>query len=76
MKIKTSITLSSDILSELDGLAVTAGSRSAVVETALRAYFAARHRERRDRRELALLNENAAQLNREALDVLGYQVEL
>lgn len=76
MKTKTSITLSSDVISELDRLAETAGSRSAVVETALRAYFAARQRENRDRQDLALINANADDLNHEALDVLGYQVDL
>ncbi|OGQ91389.1 MAG: hypothetical protein A2289_21690 [Deltaproteobacteria bacterium RIFOXYA12_FULL_58_15] len=76
MKVKTSITLSPDVILELDNLAETAGNRSAVVETALRAYFAARKREHRDREDLALINANADDLNHEALDVLGYQVEL
>ncbi|MFC1610380.1 hypothetical protein ACFL6C_05435 [Myxococcota bacterium] len=76
MKVKTSITLSSDVVSELDSLAEVVGSRSAVVEIALRAYFGARQRENRDRQELALINANADDLNQEALDVLGYQVDL
>ncbi len=76
MKTKTSITLSSDLIAELDSLAKAAGSRSAVIETALRAYFAARKREKRDRQELETINANVGDLNREALDVLGYQVEL
>lgn len=76
MKVKTSITLSPEVLSELDSLAHAAGSRSAVVETALRAYFSARQRKSRDRRDFSLINANADQLNEEAVDVLGYQIDL
>ena len=73
---KISITLSAEVLSELDSLARGAGSRSAVIETALKAYFSARRRESRDRLDLSLINSNADQLNEEALDVLGYQADL
>ena len=38
-------------------------------------YLDRRRRERRDRRDLEILNRNAEALNREVEDVLGYQAE-
>jgi metal-responsive CopG/Arc/MetJ family transcriptional regulator len=71
MKIKTSITLSDDVLAAVDNLAGGAGARSAFIERVLRRYVAARAHA--DARELARLNEAAASLNAEAADVLSYQ---
>jgi len=77
MKVKTSITLSEDLLVAVDAL-VEPGerSRSAVIETAIRAFFRQRGREAQAERDLAILNASADRLNTEALDVLDYQVEL
>ena len=76
MKIKTSVTLSEDVLKELDRLLGRGGNRSAVLEQALREYLANRARRRREAADLEILNARADELNEEARDVLGYQVEL
>jgi len=76
MKVKTSVTLSEDLLAQLDRLLIHGGSRSAVLEEALREYLANRKRRKRDARDLEILNSEADRLNEEALDVLDYQVEV
>lgn len=73
MKSKTSITLSSSLLAEVDRKAGGAGSRSAFIEEVLLAYFRARSREAMEARDRRLLDASADRLNREALDVLDYQ---
>jgi metal-responsive CopG/Arc/MetJ family transcriptional regulator len=73
MKQKTSITLSGDLLYRLDRLIGPGGNRSAVLEKALDAYLTDQERRLRESRDLEILNRDAARLNREARDVLGYQ---
>jgi metal-responsive CopG/Arc/MetJ family transcriptional regulator len=53
MKKKISITLSSDVLAEVDREAAAGGSRSAVIERVLREYF-----NRKDRETLNLRTRN------------------
>jgi metal-responsive CopG/Arc/MetJ family transcriptional regulator len=72
MKIKTSITLESDILAAVDRLA-RASNRSQVVETALREYLGRLERERRDALDREILDRVAAELDEEMADVLAYQ---
>ena len=72
MKQKTSITLSTDIVSRLDRMAGSKHSRSAVIEWILRRYFLQRRRAQ-EARDLQRLNKAADQLNAEAIDVLDYQ---
>ena len=74
MKVKTSITLSPDLLEAIDALAGHGRTRSEFIEAALRAFLAETERHERNARDLATLNRCAAQLNREAADVLTYQV--
>ncbi len=74
MKGKTSITLSRDILAELDHAAGPKGSRSAVIERVLRNYFRDRARRRIHERDLKRINAAAERLNAEAEEVLEYQV--
>jgi metal-responsive CopG/Arc/MetJ family transcriptional regulator len=76
MKVKTSITLSEDIISTIDKLAKDGESRSEAIERLLRERIAEQARQVRERRDLELINKNADQLNEEAQDVLKYQVEL
>ena len=76
MKVKTSITLSEDLVVQLDKLAGEIGSRSAVLEQALRQFLVNRKRRKRDARDLRILNACSDELNREAQDVLEYQVEM
>jgi len=76
MKVKTSITLSEDILKSLRRAANRGESRSETIERLLRESLAARTRQAADARDLALINRHAEKLNAEADDVLGYQVDL
>ncbi len=76
MKVKTSVTLSEDVLEQLDAVAETKESRSQVIERLLRQSFTERARRERDLRDLELIDANADELNKEAKDVLSFQVEL
>lgn len=76
MKVKTSITLSEDVLQAVDDLSGQAQNRSEFIEAALRVYIADKRRQARDARDLAILNGRADALNEEALDVLTYQVDV
>lgn len=76
MKVKTSITLSSELLKTVDKLLGANGNRSRLVEKALRAYLLERERQKRDAKDLATLNQKAEKLNEEARDVLNYQVDV
>ena len=73
-KRKATITLSELVLRQVDQLAGKGGNRSEVIETALVSYLEMRRRENRDKKDRALLDEHAKALNREADDVLEYQV--
>lgn len=76
MRVKTSVTLSEDLLEALDKLSGPGTSRSELVETALRAFIAQSVRAEQDARDLETINQRADSLNEEALDVLDYQVAL
>jgi len=76
MKEKTSITLSSDVLAQVDRNAGSKASRSAFIESVLREYFKAKVREAINARDLELINSNIDYLNREMEDVLKYQVPI
>ncbi len=73
MKVKTSVTLSEDLLRAMDVLR-GGGNRSQFIETAVRALIARRARDERDARDAEILKGRADWLNAEALDVLDYQV--
>jgi len=73
MKEKTSITLSSDVLAEIDRLAGSKSSRSALIERVLRRYLRERVRAAMNARDLKEINRAADQLNAEAIDVVEYQ---
>ena len=73
MKLKTSLTLSEDLIVTLDRLAGKV-SRSAYIEKILRDFVEGRARERRQAREAAAINRNAAALNAEMGDALSFQV--
>jgi len=76
MKEKTSITLSSDVLAQVDRNAGSKASRSAFIESVLREYFKAKVRAAINARDLELINANADYLNREMEDVLEYQAPI
>ena len=75
MKSKTSITLSKDLLEDLDRISGGSGNRSRIIETAMREYIKRQLRDARELRDIELINKNAASLNREAKDALSYQVK-
>jgi metal-responsive CopG/Arc/MetJ family transcriptional regulator len=76
MKVKTSITLSEDIIKGLARLARRGESRSETIERLLRHGMAAEARRATDARDRALIDRHADALNEEAEDVLGYQVDV
>jgi metal-responsive CopG/Arc/MetJ family transcriptional regulator len=73
MKEKTSITLSSDVLTRIDRLAGSKHSRSAFIERVLRKYLQERARAVVEARDLERINAASERLNSEASDVLEYQ---
>jgi Arc/MetJ-type ribon-helix-helix transcriptional regulator len=74
MKIKTSITLSEEIVREIDELSSQYGNRSALIEQAIRDFLATEAKRRRDLQDIEILNRRSDALNKEAEDVLSYQV--
>lgn len=75
MKVKTSITLSEDVVEAVDELAGESRNRSEVIETALRSYLALLKRDEQNSRDLVIINRRHVRLNREAEDVLAFQGE-
>jgi metal-responsive CopG/Arc/MetJ family transcriptional regulator len=73
MKMKTSVTLSEDILKRIKRVSRKGESRSEAIERLLDRAFEYEMRRASDQRDLDLINRNAEQLNREAGDVLEYQ---
>lgn len=76
MKVKTSITLSGDVIAAIDRHSREFGSRSEFLETAARELLARLARTAAERKDLEIINRRAAALNAEAEDVLSYQVPL
>ncbi|MGB7291641.1 MAG: ribbon-helix-helix domain-containing protein [Thermodesulfobacteriota bacterium] len=74
MKVKTSITLSEDIIEAIDQWSTRFKNRSEFIESALRAYMAKLIRDEQNAKDLAIINERVERLNKEAADVLNYQV--
>ena len=70
MRVKTSVTLSSTLLEEIDSIG---GNRSAFLERAARLYLAQVAKSGRDAKDAGLLERSAKYLNEEAADVLEYQ---
>jgi metal-responsive CopG/Arc/MetJ family transcriptional regulator len=73
MKLKTSITLSEEVLVTVDRLAGSKHSRSAFIERVLRKYLRDRSRAALQARDLERLNNAADRLNAEAAEVLEFQ---
>jgi len=74
MKVKTSITLTEDLLKAIDEQAGPHKSRSDFIERAVRSYITQSIRERQNARDLEIINRKADRLNEEANDILAYQV--
>jgi metal-responsive CopG/Arc/MetJ family transcriptional regulator len=76
VKVKTSITLSEELIRAMDALSSQYGTRSALIEQAVRDFLATVAQRQREAQDLEILNRRAEALNVEAADVLSYQVEL
>ena len=72
---KTSVTLEKEVVTAVEEAAREGESRSQVIERLLRQSFAAQERAAIDQRDRNIINAHADELNEEAVDVLGYQVE-
>lgn len=76
MKVKTSITLSQELMNYIDRLPGRHRNRSTFLETAAWAYISQLRRQEQALRDLEILNRRADYLNAEMADVLSYQVPL
>ena len=74
MKVKTSVTLSDDLLKTIDEQSGPQKNRSEFIEKALRNYIGQMIRDRQNARDFEIINHQADRLNDEAADVLSYQV--
>jgi metal-responsive CopG/Arc/MetJ family transcriptional regulator len=73
MKVKTSITLSEDLIAEVDRVAGP-DSRSAFIERVLRSFLTGAALQREQEHDRHILDRSAEALNEEAEEVLAYQV--
>jgi len=76
VKVKTSISLSQDLVRKIDDLASRYGNRSLLIERAIREFLSSQAKRTRDQRDLDILKRRADALNKEAEDVLSYQVDV
>jgi metal-responsive CopG/Arc/MetJ family transcriptional regulator len=76
MKVKTSITLSDNVLTAIDRKMGDFKSRSDFLEFAAKSYLAQLARTEKDKKDLEIINRRAEAINREAEDVLDFQVSL
>ena len=74
MKVKTSITLSGELLKIIDRQLGHSKNRSEFIERALRTFIGQITAAQRDAHDLDIINRTSDRLNREASDVLEYQV--
>ncbi|NIP39078.1 MAG: ribbon-helix-helix protein, CopG family [Candidatus Dadabacteria bacterium] len=74
MKVKTSVTLSEDIIKIIDKRISDFKNRSDFIEHAIRSYIEKLKKDEQNAKDLAILNKEADRLNKEAEDVLSYQV--
>jgi metal-responsive CopG/Arc/MetJ family transcriptional regulator len=73
MKAKISLTLSDDLLRDLDRMAGPKVSRSSFIESILRDFVEQRARQKRLAQEVAAINQHAQRLNSEMSDALSFQ---
>ncbi len=76
MKVKTSVTLSEDLLKAIDRRSKPDKNRSEFIEMAVWAFINQILRDEQNARDLEIINRRADYLNQEAEDVLAYQVAL
>lgn len=76
MKVKTSITLSEELIHSIDELLGEGKNRSELIEKAVTDYIERQIQAERNLKDLDIINKKADKLNKEAEDVLSYQVDL
>jgi Arc/MetJ-type ribon-helix-helix transcriptional regulator len=76
MKVKTSITLSNEVLAAIDRHSGEFRSRSEFLEASAREFLTRLARAATERQDIEIINRRTAALNAEAEDVLSYQVPL
>ena len=74
MKVKTSVTLSEELLKLIDEYLDENQNRSVFLETAAREYIARLRRAQQNARDIEIINSRAEYLNDEVTDALSYQV--
>ncbi|MFH0795042.1 MAG: ribbon-helix-helix domain-containing protein [bacterium] len=76
MKVKTSVTLSKELIKAIDRYSKPNGSRSEFIEAAVSNVIKQMIRAQQNAHDVEIINRHAESLNREAEDVLEYQVPL
>ena len=76
MKVKTSITLSEELVRTIDEYSPPHKSRSAFLETAAWAFISELRRAEQEARDIEIIRQWTDDLNDEVRDALGYQVAL
>ena len=76
MKVKTSITLSKELIDTISILFSKETNRSELIERIIWEYLKYYKQLKRDAQDAKILNDKAEQINKEAMDVLSYQVEV
>lgn len=76
MKVKTSITLTDELIQTMNQYGKDYKNRSEFIETAVRAFIEQIIRSQQNARDTGIINRNVKRLNAEAADVLEYQVRL
>ncbi len=74
MKIKTSVTISQELLQVMDEFLDSDKNRSLFLERAAWVYIAKLRRAQRNARDIEIINQRADCLNAEVIDALAYQV--
>ena len=75
MRVKTSVSLSSELLKEVSTFTID-GERSDFIEKAIWNYIQFLHRSQRNQLDFIKINNSSDYLNSEAMDTLSYQVSL
>ena len=76
MKVEAHIKLERELLDAIDNLSGGERHRSEFIEEALEAYLSVKARRNKSQSDLEIINEHAEELNKEAMDVLDYQIAL
>jgi metal-responsive CopG/Arc/MetJ family transcriptional regulator len=76
MKIKTSITLSDDLIKAIDQYGHSYKNRSDFIETAVKSFVQQIIHQQQNIRDVEIINLNSERLNAEASDVLAYQSQI